>query len=227
MPGVATAEALRARKKRQTRERIAAVAARLFRARGYERVRMRDIARAADVSDQTLYNYFPTKEHLIFDLDREFEQRLVDLVLKRSPDVTIAEAISRDARRLLAALLKSMEKPTGIPASVLLGAELRRVWVEMNARAADRLADALRDDERERHTPAAAALAARSIVALFAVILEQVGVAALAGMPPGAARRELSSIIDAAAARGPFALGRASQPAAPKRETRRRTPASA
>jgi AcrR family transcriptional regulator len=208
-PGNATSlpETLRARKKRRTRQRIAAVAARLFRARGYDRVRMRDIARAADVSDQTLYNYFPTKEHLVFDLDQEFEQRLVDLVRTRGADVTIAKAVAHDARRMLAALVKSMGKPTGIPESVLLGAALRRVWVEMNARAADRLAEALRDDERERHTPAAAAIAARSIVALFAVILEQVGVAAMAGTPSRLARRELSAVIDTAAARGPFALG--------------------
>ena len=36
-------------------------------------MRMIDIARAADVAEQTLYNYFPTKEHLIFDMDQEFE----------------------------------------------------------------------------------------------------------------------------------------------------------
>src|SRR5262249_6444147 len=141
------------------------------------------------------------------DLDQEFEQRLVDLVRNRGARVTIAQAAAEDARRMLAALLKSMGKPTGIPESVQLGAALRRVWVEMNARAADRLAEALRDDDRERHTPAAAAIAARSIVALFAVILEQVGVAALAGTPSRLARRELSAVIAAAAARGPFALG--------------------
>src|SRR5215472_17565679 len=59
-------EGLRNRKKQQTRKTIATVAAELFNSRGYENVRMRDLAHAADVSEQTLYNYFPTKEHLIF-----------------------------------------------------------------------------------------------------------------------------------------------------------------
>jgi AcrR family transcriptional regulator len=201
------AETLRARKKRQTRERVAAVAARLFRTHGYERVRMRDIAKAADVAEQTLYNYFPTKEHLIFDLDHEFEQRLVDVVRQRRLGTTIARAVGREATRFLGELLEPMDKPTGIPASVALGAALRRVWIDINARAADRLADALREDAHEPHSPAAAAIAARSIVAVFAVTLEQVGVAAQAGKSARTVRREFTSTIETATAAGTLALG--------------------
>jgi AcrR family transcriptional regulator len=211
------AETLRARKKRQTRERVAAVAARLFRTHGYERVRMRDIAKAADVAEQTLYNYFPTKEHLVFDLDQEFEQRLVDVVRQRRRGTTIANAVRRAATRFLGELLESMGKPTGIPASVALGAPLRRVWIEQNARAADRLADALKQDAHERHSPAAAAMAARSIVAVFAVTLEHVGVAALEGKAARAVHRELAATIERAATAGTLALG--------ARPARRRLPA--
>src|SRR5262249_10191215 len=133
------AETLRARKKRQTRERVAAVAARLFRTHGYERVRMRDIAKAADGAAPKLYNYFPTKEHLVFDRDQEFEQRLVDVVRQRRLGMTIANAVMREATRFLGELLESMGKPTGIPASATVGAPLRKVWLELNARAADRV----------------------------------------------------------------------------------------
>jgi len=201
------AETLRARKKRQTRERVAAVAARLFRTHGYERVRMRDIAKAADVAEQTLYNYFPTKEHLVFDLDQEFEQRLVDVVCHRKSRTTIASAVRREATRFLGELLESMAKPTGIPASVALGDALRRVWTELNVRAADRLAATLGQDVHERHSPAAAAIAARSIVAVFAVTLEQVGVAALEGKPARTVRAELMATFEKAAAVGTLALG--------------------
>jgi AcrR family transcriptional regulator len=208
------AETLRARKARQTRERIAAVAARLFGTHGYDRVRMRDIAKTADVAEQTLYNYFPTKEHLVFDLDQEFEQRLVDVVRQRRPGTTIASAVRREATRFVGELLESMGKPTGIPASVTLGAPLRRVWIELNARAADRLAEALREDADEPHSPPAAAIAARSIVAVFAVTLEQVGMAALEGKSPRTARGELTATIETAAVAGTLALGR-------RREARR------
>jgi AcrR family transcriptional regulator len=201
-------ETLRARKKRQTRERVGAVAARLFRTRGYERVRMRDIAKAADVAEQTLYNYFPTKAHLIFDLDRAFEQRLLDVVRQRRLGTTIAQAVGREATRFLGELLKSMGKATGIPTSVTLGAALRRVWIDINARTADRLADALREDAHEPHSPAAAAIAARSIVAVFAVTLEQVGVAPLAEKSARTVHRELTATIETATAAGTLALGR-------------------
>ena len=59
-------EGLRERKKRQTREAIAAAAMELFRLRGYDAVTVADVARAADVSEKTVFNYFPTKEDLVF-----------------------------------------------------------------------------------------------------------------------------------------------------------------
>src|SRR5262245_18787927 len=100
-----------------------------------------------------------------------------------------------------------MGKPTGIPASAAVGDALRRVWTELNARAGDRLAEALREDADEPHGPAAAAIAARSIVAVFAVTLEQVGVAALEGKSPRTVRAELTATIDRADAAGTLALG--------------------
>lgn len=57
----------RARKKAQTREQIREVAHRLFDERGFEDVTIADIARAADVAVQTVFNHFATKEELFFD----------------------------------------------------------------------------------------------------------------------------------------------------------------
>ena len=59
-------EGLRARKKRAAREAIAATARRLFAERGYDRVTVAEIAAAADVSEKTVFNHFPTKEDLAF-----------------------------------------------------------------------------------------------------------------------------------------------------------------
>jgi len=52
---------LRERKKQQVRRDILAAANRLIEERGYAEAHMREIAAAAEVSYQTLYNYFPTK----------------------------------------------------------------------------------------------------------------------------------------------------------------------
>jgi AcrR family transcriptional regulator len=52
---------LREQKKRQVRLDILAAAGELIDQHGYENARMREVATAANVSYQTLYNYFPTK----------------------------------------------------------------------------------------------------------------------------------------------------------------------
>src|SRR2546428_13706616 len=81
---------LRDRKKARTRRLIADTAARLFAERGYENVAVSDVAREAEVAEQTVYNYFPTKERLVTDRDEQIQDRLCDLVRSRPPGVTPA-----------------------------------------------------------------------------------------------------------------------------------------
>jgi AcrR family transcriptional regulator len=56
---------LRERKKEQTRQRIAAVALRMFAERGFDGVTVNEVAEAAEVAKVTLFAYFPTKESLV------------------------------------------------------------------------------------------------------------------------------------------------------------------
>jgi AcrR family transcriptional regulator len=60
-------EGRRERKKRQTRQAISDVATDLFIERGFDAVTVADVAKAADVAVQTVFNHFPTKEDLFFD----------------------------------------------------------------------------------------------------------------------------------------------------------------
>src|SRR3954469_6832303 len=57
---------LRERKKQRTRDQIAAAAFELFAERGYDAVPVAAIARRAEVSEATVFNYFPSKEDLVF-----------------------------------------------------------------------------------------------------------------------------------------------------------------
>jgi len=98
---------LRARKKQESRRKIVAEAERLFRERGYERVRMIDIAQAAEVSEPTLYNYFPSKEHLIFDMDQELEERIVACIKGVAPSKALVEAVRKESLRFLGDLSRS------------------------------------------------------------------------------------------------------------------------
>jgi AcrR family transcriptional regulator len=62
-------EGLRERKKRLMRQLISDTATAMFLERGFEEVRVAEVAAACEVSEKTVYNYFPTKESLV--LDRE------------------------------------------------------------------------------------------------------------------------------------------------------------
>jgi AcrR family transcriptional regulator len=84
---------LRERKRARTRRHIADTAARLFAERGYEQVAVTDVAREAEVAEQTVYNYFPTKEQLVTDREQEVHERLSDLIRSRPPGLSAAAAV--------------------------------------------------------------------------------------------------------------------------------------
>src|ERR1700751_6022488 len=84
---------LRERKKARTRRLIADAAARLFAERGYEQVAVSDVAREAEVSEQTVYNYFQTKEQLVTDLHEHFQEQLDIRIRTREHGTSPAAAI--------------------------------------------------------------------------------------------------------------------------------------
>ena len=90
-----TQPGLRERKKRQTRALIAAAARRLFSDRGFDAVTVAEVARAADVSEGTVYNYFPTKEDLFYGGMEAFEAELVDAVRDRPVGEPVLDAFRR------------------------------------------------------------------------------------------------------------------------------------
>jgi AcrR family transcriptional regulator len=83
---------LRERKKEQTRQLIAETARRLFVERGFAQVTVGQIARAADVAEQTVYNYFPTKEDLVYWRLESFEEELLAAIRERAPGESVLAA---------------------------------------------------------------------------------------------------------------------------------------
>jgi AcrR family transcriptional regulator len=99
-------ETLRERKKEQTRRLIAETARRLFAARGFDQVTVADVARAAEVSQATVFNYFPTKEDLFYSGLEAFEEALLSAIRERKPEESVVDAFGRfvlEPRGLLAA----------------------------------------------------------------------------------------------------------------------------
>jgi AcrR family transcriptional regulator len=89
------ATGLRERKKQQTRELLAETARRLFSERGFERVSVAEIAREADVSEKTVFNYFPTKEDLVYWRLSTFEEELLETIRSRAPGESVLDAFGR------------------------------------------------------------------------------------------------------------------------------------
>jgi AcrR family transcriptional regulator len=97
---------LRERKKQQTRQLLEQTAQRLFAERGFEQVSVAEIARAADVSEATVFNYFPTKEDLVYGRMQTFQDALVQAIRGRPAGEPVLVAFGRfvlEPRGLLAA----------------------------------------------------------------------------------------------------------------------------
>jgi AcrR family transcriptional regulator len=86
---------LRERKKQRTRELIADTARDLFIERGFEAVPVAEIARAAEVSEATVFNYFPTKEDLLYSRLEAFEDELLSSIRERQPGESVLAAFGR------------------------------------------------------------------------------------------------------------------------------------
>jgi AcrR family transcriptional regulator len=86
------AEGLRERKKQKTRQLIADTARRLFAEHGFERVTVTEIAREAEVSPATVFNYFPTKEDLFYSRLEAFEDELLTAIRERGPGESVLAA---------------------------------------------------------------------------------------------------------------------------------------
>jgi AcrR family transcriptional regulator len=86
---------LRESKKLQTRQEIADQAMRLFAQRGFDGVTVAEVAAAADLSEKTVYNYFPTKEDLFFDEVPARQAALVAAITGRRQGESILGALRR------------------------------------------------------------------------------------------------------------------------------------
>src|SRR5215218_6840751 len=86
---------LRERKKQRTRELIGEAARRLFMRRGFDAVTVAEIARAADVAEKTVFNYFPTKEDLVYWRLESFEEELLEAIREREPGESVLTAFGR------------------------------------------------------------------------------------------------------------------------------------
>ena len=135
----------RARKKAQTRSLIRETAQALFAERGFEAVTIADIAAAADVAVQTVFNHFPTKEDLFFDGHTPWVDGAADSVRSRAPGTAPLEALHAHLIERVAVHARQLATRDGrvfdatLEASPALRARERELQHEATARLADAL----------------------------------------------------------------------------------------
>jgi AcrR family transcriptional regulator len=195
MPTTSTTTGRRQRRKQANRELIAATAARLFAERGYEQVAVIDVARAADVSEQTVYNHFPTKEHLVLDRDEELRDRLVEHIRGRPAGMSPAAAIRPDALQWVDAMATMSRDQIrgGLGYLAANSPTVRRLSLAMTDRHADALAAALAGTVPQA---AVAKLHAIALAWVFQTITDETGRRAHRGHSPARIARELRPVIE-------------------------------
>jgi AcrR family transcriptional regulator len=92
---MSTPGGLRELKKQRTREAIAAAAMELFAKRGFAAVTVAEVAAAAEVSTATAYNYFPTKEDLVYNRFERFEEELLAAIRGRPAGESVLDGFGR------------------------------------------------------------------------------------------------------------------------------------
>ena len=134
----APAEGLRERKKRLMRQQLSDTATRMFLDRGFDAVRVAEVAEACGVSEKTVFNYFPTKESLVLD-------RLEDTVVSlraglADPAVPPVEAALRILDRELTGMtawLARQDDPEQAVREILRFGDLIRATPSLRAYQAD------------------------------------------------------------------------------------------
>ena len=163
------------RKRLATRQRISDVATRLFIERGFDKVKVDEIAEAADVSRMTVFNHFPRKEDMFFDLDEVGREELLSSLQKRT-----AATPPVDALRLFAHWADANQRPyvrffeegsdrfmAAIQESEALKARARAIRDELTGT----LTIALAGSVKRKSSDPLAHLAASLLVAIWAMAL--------------------------------------------------------
>jgi AcrR family transcriptional regulator len=178
---------LRERKKQRTHQLIAQTAWELFADRGFEGVTVAEIAAQADVSQATVFNYFPTKEDLVFHRMEAFEQELLSAIRERPEGESIVRAFGRfatqqrgflasDDDRATRGMREAARIITGSPALLAREREIFETYIEALAAVIAQERGMARDDPEPW-------VIANALIGLHRALIDYVQRQALAGVP--------------------------------------------
>ena len=201
------AEGLRERKKRLMRQQLSDTATVMFLERGFDAVRVAEIAEACDVSEKTVFNYFPTKEALILDLGESTLASLrADLA---DPALSPVQATLRILARELGAMtswLAAQEDQAEARALVLRFGmlirstpSLRAYQHEMTERLVAAAADALAARAGLDPAEPEPQIAASALLGLWPIQFQALGRALKQGLTPEQVHTAVTAAVERAA----------------------------
>ncbi|MFI1831159.1 TetR/AcrR family transcriptional regulator [Streptomyces sp. NPDC020412] len=193
------AEGLRERKKRRTRQHISDTATGLFMERGFEDVTIAEIAEAADVSVNTVYNYFATKEDLFLDRGDDIVEQLARWVRGRDAGESAVAAVLRELRAEIEGMSPRVGLVSGYDRFVLVvhnAASLRASLSRLQRRALERLEEELRTETGAAPDDFLPALMAGQIGWVHQCVMEFVSREMTACRDPREVSREALGVLD-------------------------------
>jgi AcrR family transcriptional regulator len=205
---------LRERKKEQTRQAIAETAWRLFAERGYDRVSVAEIARAAQVAEATVFNYFPTKEDLFYSRLEAFGDQLVEAIGARSPGEPALAAFGRFMlgsggwlRQAEAGDTAAMDRLRTVNRLIAASPDLQAREQLAIARSTRALADLLADQTGAGPDDIAPKVAANALMGVHRALLDDVRRRVLAGEEPARLAADIRALTRQALALLEHGLG--------------------
>lgn len=193
------AEGLRERKKRETRQRISDIATGLFLEHGFMNVTIADVAEAADVSVNTVYNYFPAKEDLFFDRSAGVVDQLPRWVRGRDKGESAARAVLRELRAEVEAVSPRVGLMEGYDRFMRVIQEappLRsRLW-SLQQEVQDHLEATLREEAGAAADDPLPSLIAGQVAWIHKTVFERIGREMIAGRNPDEVSREMLVLLD-------------------------------
>jgi AcrR family transcriptional regulator len=155
------------------------------------------VAREAEVSEQTVYNYFQTKEQLVTDRDQLVQHELSRMIRTRAPGTTPAAAIREF-------VLDTVEGIRRIPTEQWCGElgflaaispTVHRLSLEMSDRQASAVAAAIA--ETTTVAPAIARLRGIALAGVFQIIIAEAGRRTREGQSQNQIADELRPAVEA------------------------------
>ena len=193
------ATGLRERKKQKTREEITRAAMKLFAKRGVDEVTVAEVAEAADVSEKTVFNYFPAKEDLVFPDGEARWAALLEAIRDRGTGTSLVDVFRAETHTFLDRVARGdVEEIVARPRLVMQSPALRGrlfVWWEQEASL---LAPVIADAAGERDGRLVPMVVARTLAWTHRLTFRQAFTRLLDGEDPRRVARDLRRQADEA-----------------------------